>query len=94
MIKIQDRRKDLRPREKMQARGVEALSDYELLMAIIGSGNAQADVTKIARELLKVLRRARENLGRQGAFAAIDVAYVAPVDSLMKSLEGVSRASE
>lgn len=55
MIKIQDRRKDLRPREKMQARGVEALSDYELLMAMIGSGNKQSDVTKIARSVQKML---------------------------------------
>ena len=36
MTKMSDRRKDLRPREKLQARGAEALSDYELLMAIIG----------------------------------------------------------
>lgn len=52
---MSDRRKDLRPREKLQARGAEALSDYELLMAIIGSGNAQADVTKIARDAQKLL---------------------------------------
>ena len=60
MSKISDLRKDLRPREKLQARGATSLSDYEILMAIIGSGNAQADVTKIARELLKVLRHDRE----------------------------------
>ena len=57
MSKMSDRRKDLRPREKLQARGAASLSDYELLMAIIGSGNKQADVTKIARDLLKILRR-------------------------------------
>lgn len=44
------------PREKLMSRGVEALSDYELLMAIIGSGNAQADVTKIARDVQKLLK--------------------------------------
>ena len=54
-MKMSDRRKDLRPREKLQARGPEALSDYELLMAIIGSGSAQADVTKIARDVRKLL---------------------------------------
>ena len=54
---MSDRPKDLRPREKLQARGAESLSDYELLMAIIGSGNAQADVTKIARDLLKILQQ-------------------------------------
>ncbi len=57
MVKITDKRKDLRPREKLQARGAEALSDYELLMAIIGSGNAQSDVTKIARSAQKLLQQ-------------------------------------
>ncbi len=55
MVKMSDRRKDLRPREKLQAKGAASLSDYELLMAIIGSGNAQADVTKIARDVRKLL---------------------------------------
>ena len=55
-MKMSDRRKDLRPREKLQARGAEALSDYELLMAIIGSGTAQADVTKIARDVQRLLK--------------------------------------
>ena len=53
---MSDRRKDLRPREKLQARGAGALSDYELLMAIIGSGNAQADVSKIARDVQKLIK--------------------------------------
>ena len=53
---MSDRRKDLRPREKLQAKGAKSLSDYELLMAIIGSGNAQADVTKIARDVQKLLK--------------------------------------
>ena len=56
MIKMSDRRKDLRPREKLAAKGAASLSDYELLMAIIGSGNKQADVTKIARDLQKLLQ--------------------------------------
>lgn len=58
-MKMSDRRKDLRPREKLQVKGAAALSDYELLMAIVGSGNAQADVTKIAHDLLKLLRKER-----------------------------------
>lgn len=55
MIKMSDRRKDLRPREKLAAKGAASLSDYELLMAIIGSGNAQADVTKIARDVQRLI---------------------------------------
>lgn len=57
MARISDRRKDLRPREKLQARGAESLSDYELLMAIISSGTAQADVTKIARDVQKLITK-------------------------------------
>jgi DNA repair protein RadC len=56
MVRITDRRKDLRPREKLAAKSASALSDYELLMAIIGSGNAQADVTKIARDVQKLIK--------------------------------------
>lgn len=55
MSKILDRRKEDRPREKLAHKGVEALSDYELLMAIIGSGNKYADVTKIARDVKKLI---------------------------------------
>ncbi len=62
MVKMSDRRKDLRPREKLQARGVESLSDYELLMAIIGSGGPQADVAKLARDVRKVIKEKGSNL--------------------------------
>ena len=61
-MKMSDRRKDLRPREKLQARGAEALSDYELLMAIIGSGVAGADVTKVARDVQKLLKEKASEL--------------------------------
>ncbi len=57
MASIKNRRADERPREKLQAKGAEALGDLELLMAIIGSGNAQADVTKISKNLLKLLKQ-------------------------------------
>lgn len=56
MAKIKDRRKEDRPREKLAKYGAAKLSDLELLMAIIGSGVAGADVSKIAREVLKLLR--------------------------------------
>ncbi len=55
MSKLKDRRKDELPREKLQAKGASALSDLELLMAIIGSGTAQSDVTKISRDVRKLL---------------------------------------
>ena len=60
--KMSDRPKDLRPREKLQARGADSLSDYELIMAIIGSGNVAADVTQISREVLRVVRQRGSDL--------------------------------
>lgn len=41
----------------MQRKGARVLSDFELLQALIGSGNAQADVSKIAKETLALLRK-------------------------------------
>ena len=55
-MKISDHHPLDRPREKLARYGTARLSDLELLMAIIGSGNARADVGKIARQVLKLLR--------------------------------------
>jgi len=46
-----------RPREKMQRKGAHALSDFELLEVMIGSGNGHADVGSISRQLLRILRQ-------------------------------------
>lgn len=55
-MKMSDKLKSDRPREKLQIKGASALSDFELLQALIGSGNKQADVYKIARETLKLVK--------------------------------------
>lgn len=76
-----DRRADLRPREKLQKRGVDSLSDYELLMAIIGSGVAGADVTKIAREVQKLLKEKGSSLTLDDLLAVkgLGVAKATPI---------------
>ena len=78
---MSDRRKDLRPREKLQAKGAQSLSDYELLMAIIGSGNKQADVSKIARDTLKLMRRhgADVNYDQLSAVTGMGIAKVTEI---------------
>lgn len=43
------------PREKLAKKGAQALSNAELLQVIIGSGNAQVSVGKIAKKVAKVL---------------------------------------
>lgn len=56
-IRVQDR-----PREKLQAKGAAILSDFELLQALIGSGNKYADVGKIAKNTLKLLQKYGANI--------------------------------
>lgn len=56
-MSIKNIAKSNRPREKILAKGPEALSDFELLQALIGSGNANADVVKIARDTLKLIQK-------------------------------------
>ena len=45
-----------RPREKLRERGAAALTDDELVAAIIGMGTAGVDVRSMARNVLKLLR--------------------------------------
>ncbi len=46
-----------RPREKLQRKGAAALSDFELLEVLIGSGSSGADVGQVARQVQKLLRK-------------------------------------
>jgi DNA repair protein RadC len=54
----------LRPREKLAARGVGALTDAELLALVLGSGTAGRSATRIARAL------ARRSPGELAAWSA------------------------
>jgi len=56
-MKLSQKPNNDRPREKLKRKGPAALSDFELLQALIGSGNKQADVTKIAKEVKKLLQK-------------------------------------
>ncbi len=51
-----------RPREKLKKKGVKALSDFELLEVIIGSGVPGADVGSIAKEILKKFKNNFDSL--------------------------------
>jgi len=51
-----------RPREKLQQKGVTALSDFELLEVLIGNGNAGADVGYIAKQVQKLLQKGTDAL--------------------------------
>ena len=46
-------RKRMRPREKLRARGVAALTDDELLTLVLGSGSARRSAARIGRHLAR-----------------------------------------
>ena len=51
-----------RPREKLAAKGPEALSDTELLAVLLGNGVKGKDVLKISHEILRKLDKKKEKL--------------------------------
>jgi DNA repair protein RadC len=53
--RIFDIPKSDRPREKLQLKGVAALSDLELLAVLLGSGTKKHDVMTLANNILKVI---------------------------------------
>ncbi len=51
-----------RPREKLRENGVAALTDEELVAAILGMGTAGIDVRTISRQVASLIREHREGL--------------------------------
>jgi DNA repair protein RadC len=51
-----------RPREKLRERGAAALTDEELIAAIIGMGTAGVDVRTMARQVVDLIRKHRRGL--------------------------------
>jgi DNA repair protein RadC len=62
MKKLKDLSKSERPREKLKAKGPEALSDLELMAILLGSGTKVSDVLTVAGRILKVLDGRNEKL--------------------------------
>ncbi len=75
-----------RPRERLAAKGPAVLSDFELLQALIGSGVRQADVSKIAKDTLKLLRRHSTNLNYE-QLARITGLGTAKITELLAAFE-------
>lgn len=49
-----------RPREKMELKGAESLSDLELIMLLVSSGTAERPVNEVSSELLTLLDKSEE----------------------------------
>ena len=62
MKTIKDLPEHSRPREKLREKGAAALSDEELVAAILGAGTAGVDVRTIARQVASLIREHRAGL--------------------------------
>lgn len=62
MAKIKDLPKVDRPREKLLKKGVEFLTDKELLMAILGRGVKGKSVDEMATDVLKVIKAHKKDI--------------------------------
>ncbi len=59
---IKDMPEHARPREKLRERGASALTDEELVAAILGMGTAGVDVRTIARQVASLIREHKQGL--------------------------------
>ena len=62
MKTIKDIPEHNRPREKLREKGASALTDEELVAAILGMGTARVDVRTISKQVAGLLRKHRESL--------------------------------
>jgi DNA repair protein RadC len=59
---IKDLPEHARPREKLRERGASALTDEELVVAILGMGTAGVDVRTIARQVASLIHEHKQGL--------------------------------
>jgi len=62
MKTIKDMPQHSRPREKLRERGASALTDEELVAAILGRGIEGMDIVTMARNVARLIREHREDL--------------------------------
>ncbi len=79
-----------RPREKLLRKGAAALSDFELLEVMIGSGTAGADVGQIARQVQKLLQKGSAALNFD-ALVAVHGVSTAGAGKILAALELAKR---
>lgn len=79
-----------RPREKLRSKGAAALSDFELLEVVIGSGSPYTDVGTIARQAQKRLRGGLDKMSFD-SLLQIKGINVATASKLLAALELAKR---
>lgn len=82
-----------RPREKLAKKGPSALSDFELIKAIVGSGGKTADVNKISKDIQKLLKSGADNLNYDN-LSQIKGLGSAKISEILAAVELISRFNE
>ena len=75
-----------RPREKLLKRGTGALSDFELLEVLLGSGAGKTDVGMIAREVQKLMAKGSQYVTLE-SLQKIKGVSIATASKILASLE-------
>ena len=75
-----------RPREKLRSKGVAALSDFELLEILIGSGAGKTPVGSVARQVQKMLDKGPEQL-KYDALISLKGVHTATAGKVLAALE-------
>ena len=79
-----------RPREKLQRKGAAALSDFELLEVLIGSGGRGSDVGTLARQVQKLLQKYAESISYE-TLVGLKGVNMATAGKIMAALELAKR---
>ena len=86
MTALRDLYKDDKPREKLLAKGVEALKNEELLAILLGSGVQGKDVRKLSKEIITIMDKGIESLSLKG-LCDIHGLGIAKASQILASLE-------
>jgi len=79
-----------RPREKLERKGVHALSNEELLMVILGRGMSGIDVRTLAKTILKEIEKDPENINLEN-LESIKGIGLAKASQILASFEFAKR---
>ena len=86
MTALRDLHKDDKPREKLLAKGAEALKNEELLAILLGSGVQGKDVRKLAKEIIMMMDKGIDELSLNG-LCGIHGLGIAKASQILASLE-------
>lgn len=81
-MRIKDLAEEDRPREKLLAKGLESLSDAELIAILIGSGNAEETAVEVGRKMLAMAGNNLNELGKKSVNDLMRMKGIGPAKAI------------